>query len=395
MQMPITGDTGLMEHDTWQRLLDGLQERIPDFVERFIGEIQARGLYDLTAVPLEDIRRTADDAIRMLIERLRGDELTGTEFIESLGRRRARQGVPLERLATAIRLDLRLIWEQLLEIAQPDSTEVLVRNVERLITVVDRYVNDVHRAFLGEMAILQRDSRLATEQHLSRLFNEGSANAELLQEIATGIGVDPGAEFELLVLPNASEEHRSKEVSSWLAKREVLAYMYRGWLLLFRPHADATSSWPEEFAGIPAVYVDRVEGLRALPAAARAAVDLQTLAAPIRRLVRIEEFWALGAASHLETLIPAQTRPMLKSLAEVPDDERERMLRTVRIFLHSGSIKETAAHAVCHRNTVINRFKLFQSCTGLDVTVPAQAALAFVLLAGATGEFDSPLTRSH
>ncbi len=55
-------------------------------------------------------------------------------------------------------------------------------------------------------------------------------------------------------------------------------------------------------------------------------------------------------------------------------------MRTVRAFLDSGSIKVTSAVMECHRNTVVNRLRTFQELTGLDMTVPTQAALAVVLL---------------
>lgn len=56
------------------------------------------------------------------------------------------------------------------------------------------------------------------------------------------------------------------------------------------------------------------------------------------------------------------------------------MLRTVRTFLDTGSVQRTATAAFCHRNTVLNRLAAFHERTGLDVTVPVEAALAHVLL---------------
>ncbi len=393
VQVHNLGETGCMSEGTWSSLLDRLEERVPDFVERFLFELHARVLYEPGMVPEQDLAHTAHETMLMIIARLRTGQVVGLEITDALGRRRARQGVPLERLIEAIRLDLRLVWQLLLEIAQPDHTAVLVQNVELLISVVDGYVSDVQRAFLREVAILQRDSRLATEQHLSRLFNAQAPNPALIDEIASGVGVASHDDFEMIMIPNVSEEHRGRVVSGWLAKRDVRAYMFRGWLLLFRPRGPEPSRWPGEFAEVPCVYVQHVEGLRSLPAAARAAADLQTLAAPLDHLVFVEEFWAVGAASHLTTLLPSLPGSTLHALAEIPDEERDRLLRTVRTYLQSGSIKQTATQMGCHRNTVINRFRLFRSRTGLEVTIPAQAALAFVLLSGEDGRLAPRLSR--
>lgn len=375
-----------MSDAAWSEQLDRLQENTPGFVERFIAELRRRALYDHSAVSEEDLIDTAEQTMRMLIERLRTGEISRSDFAESLGRRRARQGVPMERLIDAIRLDLRIIWQLLLEQAAPGGIEVLVAHVELLMTVVDGFVADVQQAFLSELAILQRDSRVATEQHLSKLFNARSLSDELLEEIATGIKVKPNSSFELILMPDALREHRRREVEPWLARRDVFGYMFRGWLLLFRPRGAARSSWPKDFATLPAIYVHSVDGLHLVPTAARAAVDLQAQSRPLRRLTEIDEFWAVGAAHYLDSLIPGYFPSILEALSDIAEDERERLLRTVQEFLDCGSVKETAEIVGCHRNTVINRFRLFEAQTGFDVTVPAQAALVYVMLSGITGE---------
>ncbi|MGK0741675.1 helix-turn-helix domain-containing protein [Leucobacter sp. Z1108] len=367
----------------WLTLLDEMQLRAPEFVDRFLAELREQALYDPESVPPGDLERAAEETVLMFIDRLRTGQITRADSAEPLGRRRARQGVPLERLMQAIRLDLRIMWQILLDIAHPDRTDVLVRHVEQLIAVVDAYVADVQQAFLREVAILQRDSRLVTEQHLSKLFNAQSLTPALLDAVAAGIGVGPKERFEMLMLPGDSSEVRGSKVDPWLAKPNVFAYMYRGWLMLFRPHNAPLSTWPKEFAPVPSVYVDAVDGLDRVPGAARALIDLHASAPPLHALTYVEDLWVFGAANYLETLLPGHFSSILESLSQLGEDEQERLLRTVRAYLESGSVKVTAHVVDCHRNTVINRFRLFQTHTGLDITVPSQAALALVLLSGA------------
>lgn len=50
-------------------------------------------------------------------------------------------------------------------------------------------------------------------------------------------------------------------------------------------------------------------------------------------------------------------------------------------YLHTGSLLGTAATIYCHRNTVLNRLHRIEELTGLDITKPADAALAMVALA--------------
>ena len=55
-------------------------------------------------------------------------------------------------------------------------------------------------------------------------------------------------------------------------------------------------------------------------------------------------------------------------------DERERLVEAVRAYLDSGSIGRTADVLYCHRNTVANRLRRFAEVTGVDPTIPVQAA---------------------
>ncbi|MGK0721993.1 helix-turn-helix domain-containing protein [Leucobacter sp. W1478] len=380
---PAAPSTSESQDEAWLALLDEMQLRVPDFVDRFLAELREGALYDPESVPPADLEHAAEETVLMFIERLRTGQITRVDSAEPLGRRRARQGVPLERLMQAIRLDLRIMWQILLDIAHPDRTDVLVRHVEQLIAVVDAYVADVQQAFLREVAILQRDSRLVTEQHLSKLFNAQSLTPVLLDAVAAGIGVDSKERFEMLMLPGDSSEVRGSKVDPWLAKPHVFAYMYRGWLVLFRPHDVPLSTWPKEFAPAPSIYIDAIDGLDRVPNAARALIDLHASAPPLTGLTHVENLWMFGAANYLETLLPGHFSSILESLSQLGEDDQERLLRTVRAYLNTGSVKVTAQQVDCHRNTVINRFRLFQSHTGLDITVPAQAALAIVLLSGA------------
>ena len=70
---------------------------------------------------------------------------------------------------------------------------------------------------------------------------------------------------------------------------------------------------------------------------------------------------------------------------------------TVGAYLKSGSTKDVAALLHCHRNTVVNRLQSFKAQTGLDVTVPSQAALALAALPwkGATPAAPAPAPQSH
>ncbi|WP_349827276.1 helix-turn-helix domain-containing protein [Brevibacterium litoralis] len=365
----------------WLRLLDGMRAHVPDLTSRFVAEMTERALYDPELVPADDIAQSARETMVMLIDRLDDTPTPRADFAQTLGRRRARQGVPLELLVEAIRMDLRIVWQMLRELTGAGTTDVLVRNVERLMDAVDSYVGDVQEEYLRELAILHRDSRLATEQHLSKLFNARELTPGLLETIAEGIGVPASARFEVLLVADSDEGRRDREVDAWLAKPRVYAYMFRGWLVLFRAAGTDHSSWPQVFGHVPAIHIGAVDGLDRVPEAARTGLELQAEAPGPERLIRVEEYWAIGAVSSLQSLLPDFVGSLVTALTELAADDEARVLDTARRFLTLGSVKETALTVGCHRNTVVNRLRLFREATGLDITVPAHASLAYLLLA--------------
>lgn len=91
---------------------------------------------------------------------------------------------------------------------------------------------------------------------------------------------------------------------------------------------------------------------------------------------------ALGAA--VDSYMPGLRSQVLKNVALLADDERDRLIRTIEIYLLTGSTKQTARQVSCHRNTVINRLHQFEQLTGLDVTIGRDAALSLMLLSAAS-----------
>ena len=55
--------------------------------------------------------------------------------------------------------------------------------------------------------------------------------------------------------------------------------------------------------------------------------------------------------------------------------DRRTLVTTVLGYLELGSVSAVAEREFCHRNTVLNRLRRFEELTGLDVTVPDDAAI--------------------
>lgn len=360
---------------TWAELIEQLRgERdalVADFLERFTRDAR----YEPGLVDLDDVTANAFLTMDMFMYHLAGERPPAqiADLPRQIGARRARQGVPVEQFLEAIRIDFRVLWKGLERVAQPDGTTLLVTNMERVLGVVDAYVREVHQAFIDEEARLTRDSRIAHERALARLFT-GELTPGALAEIAAALGLGLGAGYEVLVADG--------DDGTWLADEfrtspSVVVYERGGGTIAFRERT-GMAEWPSEHPGLRGGYVGSVAGLARVPAAA---VTARLLGAQGGGVVTVADAWMSVAADHLAVAIPEFATDIEEEIRALTDHERERLLQAVRMYAETGSVKESAQRLYCHRNTMVNRLRAFHELTGLDVTVPNQAAWALVVLA--------------
>ncbi|MEI2825173.1 MAG: helix-turn-helix domain-containing protein [Dermatophilaceae bacterium] len=373
----------------WQALLTRAEERVPELVSEFLHTFNSRALYDPDLVSQEEIRSTAEAIFPVLITRLRGGGALGLdEAIEGspglgLGGRRARQGVPLDALLDAIRLDFRILWRMLRHLAVSEPSELLIQHVEWVLTVVDEYVSEVQQAFLRESAIIQRDARLATDRHLARLLSGNIDSERTLATIAAGLGVPPDGCFDVVAVPGDHVAAVYRGLGAQLADGSILGHTYRDVYCLIWLKRSSSRGWPQALDAIPGVYLPGLDGLAAAAQGARTAPSLLSIGPPLSVMTSIDDLWARVAGHHLDEAIPGFSSRRLARLDDLPEHQVEAIVQTLQVYLATGSLRTTAERVYCHRNTVLNRLATFRGLTGLDVTVPGEAALAVLLLAGA------------
>lgn len=379
--MTTDASGGLDPERVWRQLLADLDAHMPELVEEFIAELTARGLYSPEAISEGDLRLTAPATLGMLISRLSGRPLDPEQstIAASLGTRRAQQGIPLDALTEAVRIDLRILWRKLRALAGEEHVAVLAARFELLMSVVDDYVIDVQKSFLREQAALRRDARVATERDLSRLFNTPHLAPAALERIAQtlAIPVDVG----LIVLAFDGEHALRAETlaEEELIRGRIFSYAYRDILCVFWPAGDTALAPADSFAPIPGVRL-AAAGLADLPRTVSSARQILVEAGNLTGVSELCDVWASIAAAHLDALVPGTTADILAPLQELGEYEHERIVETVRAYLRTGSVKEAAEVVFCHRNTVVNRLASFRHLTGLDVSIPEQSALVHVSL---------------
>lgn len=361
----------------WPRMLELLARDRDGLVADFLERLAALGRYTDGLIPEDDLRRTATDTFDMLTRRLAGLPLPGhlRDLPARLGVRRARQGVAREDLLEAVRLDFRVLWAGLVRAGGADSAQILVLHVEEILGTVEQYISDVQAAFLEERAALERDSRAEAAQALSRLLGSADRAAEVAAEVAPVLGVPADGVFEVRFAVPGSGPGRRPELGG-PARDGCLTWEFDDGFALARV---GRARWPVPLEGASGGSVPDVRGLAEVPAAISAARRLARYARAEEGFVRAEEVWPALVRDRLAEVLPGFGREAVERMAALDPDARGRLLETLEHYAATGSVKATAESLYCHRNTVVNRLQAFREVTGLDLTVPAEAARALVL----------------
>lgn len=369
----------LVADGVWGDLLDRLAASIDDLVVDFLARLRDQGMYAGTPIDADDLDHAARATLDMLIRQLSGARLTDDDrdLPRHLGARRARQGVSRDALLEAVRLDYRVLWAGLTRIAGDEHATTLVAHADEVLTTVERYIGDVQVAFLDERDALARSSRLGEQRALARLLAAEPADvARVAAEVAPALRLRVDAPLEVLCLTSADDVEKARAAHP---RRHTIEWDFAAGSVLIRERLAGAPI--EAIDGVAAGLVDDVEGVALLPGAVRLS---QRLAAIARRRgipLREADAWPELVADALGDGLPALSAGRHITFAALEESERRRLLDTVRAYCATGSVKDTAERLFVHRNTVQNRLTTFAESTGLDVTVPEQAARALIAFA--------------
>ncbi|MEV7085449.1 helix-turn-helix domain-containing protein [Streptomyces sp. NPDC093085] len=340
-------------------------------------------------VPDEEFRGAARDAFELLLRtvaQLRVPEDVAS-VSERVGERRARQGVPLESLLDAARLDFRVVWGAMVGRTDPADMAQLVASAYHVWEAVERHVTGIMRAY--QRTVLEMGRRAEDERRMwfSRLLDDAGRNPTVVRDAGLALGFDGAGRFlcaaaaapdgarllrataalrgagaVLQQQPVASDEVLTVQLGPRVTVRSVLAHL----------------------GEVPCGVSPVVTGVAAVPRAVRlATATARVLPAGATGPRRLEESWLDVVAHRTEELSAELAEDVLGGLRAEGTTEAEtaRLLETVRVHLAgSGSIVDTATALYCHRNTVQQRFSRFHELTGRDVRRPEDAALIALAL---------------
>lgn len=371
-----------MHESQWEELISQALEDIPQIVEDFLHEFNEIGLYGDSGIPDSEIRSTAFEVLALLLRATTSvqEQAQLKVHAESFGHRRARQGVDLPLLVDAIHLDFKIIWNYLKRVAGRDSMPVLIEHVEKLNYVITEYAFYVRASFQREEARTAQDFRIINSRYLDRLFSSDSLGERGLTEISHILEIEESTPCEVVVFhPSIADEAHSALENATASGRIFCQSFGTSYAAFWQTGDTEIERYIHEVERLPGIRFETVVGL-----------------AEVRRAVRSSSvvFSSYGRPKQLEPITSVMWAVARKALTSVYGRRIEEItaytnelrstddpiLTTVDAYLKTGSIKQTAQFSFCHRNTVINRIKQFTTQTGLDITVPEQAALAIVAL---------------
>ena len=371
-----------MHQSKWNELISQALKDIPQIVEDFLREFNEIGLYGDSGISDSEIRSTAYEVLTLLLRATTStkEQSKLKEHAERFGHRRARQGIDLPLLVDAIHLDFKIIWNHLKNIAGEESLPVLIEHVEKLNYVVTEYAFYARASFQREEARTAQDFRIINSRYLDRLFSSDSLGERGLTEISHVLGIEESTECEVVVFhPSiADEAHSALEEAS--ASGRIFCQSYGTSYAAFWKSGDVDmEKYIQDVEPFPGVRFETVIGLPEVRHAVRSSSTVFSSYGRPNRLEPISNvMWAVARRA-LTTVYGRRIEEIASYTAKLREED-DPILITVDAYLKTGSIKQTAQMSFCHRNTVINRIRQFTIHSGLDITVPQQAALAIVAL---------------
>lgn len=383
----------------WASLIDKA-DAIADDISLTLLE-KGREWYDKAGPDLRtDVRASTREHIRRGILTMAGQLGPGkkaTDVWRETGRRRARQGVPMELVLNAYSLGTRVLWEALLAEGRHKDLDiddrVLLRAGQRIWNALDVQNAVLVESYRRESARLQRRDLQRQQSFLDGLVGGRGADPDFARDAADTLGVAVDEPVACAVAPfdeSLDEPLRGPEdrlervglVSHWHVRGgsyfgfiQLLGLDLAGLIDLLSPAAAGrvgVALAAEGIAGFAPAYQLAARAAQTVPRGATQVVSVND---------RLPEVLLSGSPEVGSLLVEESIGPLLAQ----PAPQAEVLLETLLALLeHNGSPTHAAAALYCHRNTVIYRMKQIEQFTGRSLQVPRDRLL-LVLGLMATG----------
>lgn len=363
----------------WDELLDRLAAELPQLATQYVERVSSIPGYEPGGLlSREDLFGMAIASFELLAESMREGNPTDrlVEFTEFLGSRRARQRVPAESLTMAMQTDFSVIWSRLVELGDSsDALLELAQHVEPIWRIVEVFSTSTMAHYRREEVRLAQDRLNHRQVAIGRLLSFQAPSDASLAWVARELGCDVATRFKVAVADQEESRNALYKLATALERSPFYFHRSSGVVIVFWPERSSPPGIEGTLSELRCAYADDVDGLADIPrTVAVLTALLETVDPDVHRPVNLAEgFPSLARRALLTENIDLEAR-LAQALRGCPEPERQRLRETVVAYLATGSVQQTATMLFYHRNTVLKRLNRFADLTGIDVTVPAEAA---------------------
>nr|WSY49073.1 helix-turn-helix domain-containing protein [Streptomyces sp. NBC_00886] len=361
-----------------------LLERVGELAKEMAARIRAGSReYHYDVVPEEDLEEACRTHVGNALQALSGQVSLDTEAAADIGRRRARQNVPLPSVMTAYRVGVKYFWEVVVDEATTTAlvgNDVLVTAASAMWEIQDGITEAMVSGYHD--AVAQR--LLAGDQERSALVEallEGrSMDADAVWSAAEVLGVPRNGPFTVVAAEVPQIGRRAlPDIAALLARRGIRsAWRLRPDLQLGVVHLRT----PGDLHGLVEVLRDRAErrvgvspsfeDLNHTGDALRfAKVALRGGDAGSSAVTVFDDSPVAVATAGAPDVMALVATKVLGPVESLPADERALLLDTLDVWIDcGGSAEEAARRLYVHPNTVRARLRRIADRTGRSLTDP-------------------------
>ena len=353
---------------------------LSDLADSYVAELTSLTGYSESNIPRDELLRTADTALKNMLAILSGsqDSEALRSVSENIGRRRAQQGVPLDSLLRAVRLDFPFLWRAMRAQVPPESQATFAEDVVTIWDTIETHVSHVQAGYIAELADMNRELEIERTYLLRRLLIDAVDDPGLRAQAAAELGLRVDARYLVVAAgPNHRQEFRPAVRA--IDPRIQIHNLNGAEFVLFEDQT-MTTAHRRLLQQTPTGIAPLAVGMGQLAVMWKLATRLSRLVVEPKRSATFVEYWPQlpdgQFAEELQIIGAAQ----FDDLFSQPANDADYLLETALHIMGSGSVSDTANALFCHRNTIINRLRRFTSLTNLDPTLPNDAGLIRLLL---------------
>jgi DNA-binding CsgD family transcriptional regulator len=366
------------------RIGAALHERLDELVEVATARISRELPNYHTLVPPDDLLASGYNVIGMVVGQLGGASRTETDASAKAaverGRQRQSQGVPLEDVLRAVRLDFAVLWEPVVEMSRGGDLQPEVGSVAmlRIWESLDGVMLALTEGYRYQEIAADRESLARRTRAMTNLVYESALEPNALARTAEILGIDTHDTL-LITAARIGERQESHLEMRWRSDGT------EAHVILVGDHVVGITRWSnrnsqvltdmvEGFADRVAVVVPPVLGM----AAAHAGIDLARSvlpAAPFGKVTAARDLLIESLVNSQSAIATPLSKVLLGGLMELPPNERDRLLETLDGWMEiDGTTTDVARNLYRHRNTVINHLRRVEEVTGLSTNRPREVA---------------------